>query len=135
MNQLPNKKDDALSSLIKSNNMLEPVSDQFTAGVLAKLGLELTPPKVVYEPVISKTGWILISVISTIIVALAMFGTTSEAISPAAATFDLYMRQAGSWFDALANNLSILIISILSLTVFLLVGVESVYRRSRLKAA
>ena len=48
MNQLPNKKDDALSSLIKSNNMLEPVSDQFTAGVLAKLGLELTPPKVVY---------------------------------------------------------------------------------------
>ncbi len=134
MNQLPNRKDDALSSLLKSN-MLEPTSDQFTAGVLAKLGLEVSPAKVVYEPVISKIGWIIISIVVTTIMALAFFGSPGEAIAPAATTFDLYMRQTGSWFDALANNSSILIISILSFTVFFLVGAESVYRQSRLKTA
>ncbi len=134
MNQLPNKKDDALSSLLKSN-MLEPPSDHFTSGVLAKLGLELAPTKVIYEPVISKSGWIVISLVAATILALALFGTTSDAVSPAAATLDLYLRQTGSWFDALIHNSSILIISILSLTVFFLVGVESVYRQSRLKAA
>lgn len=134
MNKLPTKKDDALSTLLKSN-MLEPVSDQFTAGVFSKLGLQLTPAKVVYEPVISKTGWILISTVATAIVALAFFGTTSDAVSPAVATIDHYARQTGSMFDSLINNSAILIVSILSLTVFFLVGVESVYRQARLKAA
>lgn len=134
MNQLPNKKDDALSSLLKSN-MLETTSDQFTAGVFAKLGLELAPAKVVYEPVISKAGWIIISVVAAVILALALFGTTSEAVSPAAATFDHYARQTGSLFDALINNSAVVIVTILSLSVFFLVGAESVYRQTRLKTA
>ena len=134
MNQRTDKKDDILKKLL-SQDLLELPSDKFTSDVMGKLGIAPAPASIKYEPVISKNGWIFISLLAGIIILFALLGSPSEGISEKTIVLNNAIGQANTLFETLINNSAILIISILSFAVFFLVSAESIYRQTRINMA
>lgn len=134
MNQLPDKKDDILRKLL-NQDMLEQPSDKFTSDIMGKLGIAPASQAIKYEPVISKNGWIFISLVAGIILLIAFLGTPSERMVEKTVVVNNAIGQASSLFETFINNPAILIISILSFAVFFLVSAESIYRQTRMHMA
>ncbi|MBL0342545.1 MAG: hypothetical protein IPP71_17575 [Bacteroidetes bacterium] len=135
MKQLPNKNEDLLKKML-SNDLLEQPSAHFTSDVLGKLGISTATNSIKYEPVISKNGWILIGIIigSILWFALSNFTSTSEA-GFSSLIINQTLSKTNGFIRLFTDDSFVLLISILSIAVFMLVSAESVYRQSRLKAA
>src|SRR5688572_19912604 len=95
MKQLPDKNKDPLKKLVGSN-MLEQPSDAFTESVMKKLGIAPAPVAIRYEPVISRNGWILITLIVLFLVYLALSGSATESFSSKTLIFQSMLQQGNS---------------------------------------
>lgn len=130
MNQSPDKNQDPLKKLL-NKGFLEQPSSNFSASVFDKLNIAPPPSAIKYEPVISSKGWIFIAMIVSLILWLA------SSREPASNTLmiDHILNQTIYSIKVQIETPFILIISMLSISVFVLFSIESLYRQSRLKVS
>lgn len=134
MNQLPDKNKDSLKKAI-GKNMLEQPSDNFTASVMDKLGIATAPVAIRYEPVISRKGWIFISLISIVIFYLALSGNSSGELNDKTLVLQSTLQQATAAFSTIFSGSVAILLTMASFAVFILFGAESVFRQSRMRTA
>ncbi|MDQ3050596.1 MAG: hypothetical protein M3Q95_06890 [Bacteroidota bacterium] len=131
MNQLPDKNNDPLRKLIHKNQLEQP-SIQFTASVMDKLGI--APVSVTrYEPVISRKGWIIITLITITFFYLALAGSENATAGVNTVRLHEALQQTTSVLSTILSGSFALLLSLASLAVFILFGVESWYRQTRLR--
>lgn len=132
MNQLPVKNTDPLKKLI-DKSFLEQPSDHFTASVMSKLGIALTPAVIRYEPVISRKGWLFIALISALFFYLALSGNSTGTLNTNALVVQSTIQHTTSALSALLSGSVALLLTLSALAAFLLIGAESWYRQNRLR--
>jgi len=132
MNQLPHKDQDALKNLF-NDSMLEQPSDIFTASVMNRLNLAPAATAIKYEPVITRNGWIFISVLTGLIFYLAISGTVTDSFSSKSMMLESILDQGAAAAGSMLSGSVALLLALVTLAAFVLIGVESWYRQSRLR--
>ena len=81
MSQRVKKEDQLISEIMKDYEMSIPPTD-FTAKVMDRIELETIKPVFMSGPLISKAGWIGISISVIILILIILFGSSGETSSP-----------------------------------------------------
>jgi hypothetical protein len=80
MSERVNKEDQLISGIMKDYEMSNPPAD-FTAKVMDRLELESITPGFVSTPLISRAGWIGISISVIILILIILLGSSGESSS------------------------------------------------------
>ena len=80
MSERVNKEDQLISGIMKDYEMSNPPAD-FTAKVMDRIELESVTPGFVNKPLISRAGWIGISISVFILILIVLLGSSGESTS------------------------------------------------------
>jgi hypothetical protein len=83
--------------------------------------------------VISWKGWLIIAAIALILIYLVISGSTTESFSSKTILVQTAVQQSTSFIDNIFTGSVALLLSLGTLAAFLLLGVESLYRRTQLR--
>jgi hypothetical protein len=132
MMHLPEKNKDPLRKIV-SSEMLDQPPAQFTASVMGRLGLSVSP-SIKYEPVISLRGWLMIGIVFITLCILGLSGTDSPESFSGIDQFRNSVRYSTTVFENLFAGSFTIILTVSAMAVLLLFAADGLYRRSRLQA-